>query len=143
MRDELHVERLHQAEQFRTDIADAERTERASDKADAHVIGSLGKTSRRLARELVLDHQFAGQRQHERDDRNRDGPPDPVRRDDQRDIGIGAGLDIDRIIANAEAGDDRKPPALRHAFAPETMREQDQRIEILQLLALDRAGGIR
>ena len=121
------------------DIADAERAERAADQPDAHVVGALGEAGGGLARQPVLDHQLAGQRQHQRDDRDRDRPADAVRRDHQRDPGAGAGLDIDRVVADAEAGDDGEPSALRHALGGEAVGEQDQRVEVLELLGPDRA----
>ena len=61
----------------------------------------------------------------------------------KRDAGLGAGLHIDRIIADAEAGDDAEPAALRDALPPEAMGQQDQRVEILQLSRANRAWRIR
>ena len=49
-----------------------------ADEADAHVIGTPGKARRRFTGELVLDHQLAGQGEHQGDDRNRDRAADAV-----------------------------------------------------------------
>src|SRR5690606_4488381 len=40
------------------------------------------------------------------------------------------------------AGDHRQPTRLRHAFLAETVREQDEGIEVLEQLRLDRAARV-
>ena len=80
--DEVHVERLRQAEHFGADIADAERAERRPTSPTPMMVGALGEAGAALARQPVLDHQLAGQREHQRDDRDGDRPAHAVRRDD-------------------------------------------------------------
>ena len=53
----------------------------------------------------------------------------------QGDVGFRAGRDIDRVIADAEARDDAEPPAFRNALRREAVGQQDQRVEILKLVA--------
>ena len=54
-----------------------------------------------------------------------------------------AGIDVDGVVADAEARDDGEPAALRHALRGEAMGEQDQRVEILELVGPDRIGRLR
>ncbi len=126
---------LRQAEHLGADIADAERAERAADEADAHVLGALARSRpppRGVSLSLIISLPVSASMK--RDDRDRDRAAHAVRRDDQRDARLGAGVDIDRVVADAEAGDDREPSALRHALRGEAMGEQDQRVEVLELL---------
>ena len=67
-----------------------------------------------------------------------DGPAHAVGRDDQGDAGLRAGLDVDGVVADAEAGDDGEAAALRDARRVEAMGEQDQRVEILELFGAQR-----
>ena len=137
-----HVERPGEAEHLGADVADAERAEGAADEADPHVLRAPGVAGGGLAGQPVLDHQLAGQRQHQRQHRGRDRPPDPVRGDDEGDPGPGAGLDVDGVVADAEAGHHREAAALRHALGREAVGEQDQRVEVLELLGAERARGL-
>ena len=68
-----------------------------------------------LAAEPVLDQQLLGQRQDEGEDRDRHRPAHAVGRDAQGDAGLGAGRDVDAVVADAEAGHDREPAVGRHA----------------------------
>ena len=92
-------------------------------RPDAHMVGALGEAARRLARQPVLGQQLAGQRQHEGDDRDGNRAAHAVRRDDQRDAGIRAGIDVDRVVADAETGDQRR--AVR--FSARCRRRNDGR----------------
>ena len=131
-----------QPKKLGADIADADRSERASDEADAHMFAAFGETGRGFARQPVLDHELAGQRQNERDDRNRDRPAHAVRRDDERDPRLRAGLDVDRVVADAEAGDDGEPAVGMDAVLREAVREKDQRVEIRKLVGLHRIARL-
>jgi hypothetical protein len=46
MGDEVHIERLRQAEELGADIADAERSERAANEPDAHVLAAAREAGR-------------------------------------------------------------------------------------------------
>ena len=142
MGDELHPERLQQAEQLGADIADADRAECAPDEADAHMLAPPGKACRTLARQSVLDHQLAGERQHQRDDGHSHRPADAIRRDDEGDAGLGASLDIHGVVADAEAGHHGEPSIGMDALLREAMREEDQGVEIGELVRPDRVRGL-
>ena len=141
MSDEAHVERFRQTKQFGPDIADAEGTERAPDQADAHVVRTFGEACRALACQPILHHELAGQREHQRDDGNRDRAAHPIGRDRHRDPRAGASVEVDRVVSDAEARDDREPRTRGNALCGETMREQYERVEILELVAAQRIGG--
>src|SRR5579872_4200073 len=98
------------------------------------MFAAFGEAGGGFARQPVLDHELAAKRQNKGDDRNRDRPANAVRRDSERDAGPRAGLDIDRVVADAEAGDDSEPAIRVDAAFGEAMREQNQRIEILELV---------
>ena len=68
---------------------------------------------------LSLAAELAGQRQHEGQDRDRDRPAHAVGRGHQSAAVIGAGLDVDGIEADPEAGDDREPAIGREALGPD------------------------
>ena len=119
-----------------------DRSERAPDEADAHVFASFGEAGRGFAGQPVLDHELAGQRQNERDDRNRHRPADAVRRDGKRDPRARAGLHVDRVVADAEAGDDSEPSVRVDAVLREAMRQKNQRVEILELVGLHRIARL-
>jgi hypothetical protein len=55
VRNKVHIERLSQAKQLSADIADADRTERAADETNSHMIAAARKTCCRLARQFILD----------------------------------------------------------------------------------------
>ena len=88
-----------------------------------------------LPRELVLHHQLAGEREDEGDNGDGDGTAHAIGRDGECDVSSRAGGNIHRVIANAEARDDREAAGLRHARRVEAVGQQDQRIEILELVA--------
>ncbi len=104
----LHVERLQQPERLLADIAEADRADPLAGQAVAHVLGALVPAPG--AGDPVLDEQFLRQGQNEGQDDGRDRPAHAVGRDRQHDAGAGAGLDIDRVVADAEARDDLEPP---------------------------------
>ena len=56
---------------------------------------------------------------------------------------FGAGIDVDRVVADAEASDDGEPAAFRHAAGVEAMGQQDQRVEILELVGGQRIAGFQ
>ena len=66
--DQLHVERLDHPEKFGADIPDADRPQRTADETGAHVIASARKSGRPFAGQSIFDHEFAGERENERDD---------------------------------------------------------------------------
>ena len=79
--------------------------------------------------EPVLDQQLLRQREHESDDRHRDGAAHAVRRDDGRDAVLVAGGEIDIVVADAEAGDGGEPVRRwERTSRANAMREQDQRV---------------
>jgi hypothetical protein len=57
-----------------------------------------------------------------------DRPTHAVGGDDQRDAVVGAGLDVDAVVADAEAGHDPEPAVGRDARARELRHEEDQRV---------------
>ena len=126
--DEAHAERCGEAEHLGADIAHAELAQGLADHALAHVVRALGPALRTLAAEPVLDQQLLGQRQDEGQDRDRDRAAHAVGRDAQRDAGLGAGRDVDAVVADAEAGDDGEPAVRRHARLAELRHQQDQRV---------------
>ena len=138
MGDEFHVERLRHAEDLSADITDAERPQRTPNKSNTHMLRALVESVRSLASQRVLGEQFAGQRQHEGDDTHSNRPSHAVGRDDQSDPGIRAGLDVDGVVADAEAGNDSETTASRNARRLEAMCKQDQRVEILKLFGTQR-----
>ena len=66
-----------------------------------------------------------------------------VRRDGERDAGLRAGLDIDSVVADAEAGDDGEAPVRMDAVFRKAVREKDQRVEILKLVGLHRIARLK
>ena len=106
------------------------------------MFASSCKTGRGFPRQPVLDDELAGQRQNERDDRNRDRSAHAVRRDDERDPRLRASLDVDRIVADAEAGDDSEPAIRVDAVLREAVRKKDQRVEIRKLVGLHRIARL-
>ena len=53
-----------------------------------------------------------------------------------------AGLHIDRVVADAEAGDDGEPAVRVDAVLCEAMRKKNQRIEIRELVGLHRIARL-
>ena len=142
MRDKAHVEGLHQAEELGADVPDAKRSERAADKPDAHVLAAAGEARGSFAGQAVLGHELAGQREHQGDDRHRHRTADAVGRDDEGDAGLGARLDVDGVVADTEARDDRKPAVRMDAGALEPRGEKDQGIKFRHLVDADRIARL-
>ncbi len=107
------------------------------------MVRALGETGRPLPRQVVLDQELAGERKHQGDDRDRNRAPYSIWRDDQCNACLGASIDIDRIVADTKTGHGGKPATFRHATGIETVGEQDQRIEILQLFAAQWIVGLK
>ena len=123
-----HAERGREAEHLGADIAHAELAQGLADQALAHVVRALGPAVGTLAAQPVLDQQLLGQRQDEGEDRDRHRPAHAVGRDAEGDAGLGAGRDVDAVVADAEAGDDGEPAVGRHALLREPRHQQDQRV---------------
>ena len=106
------------------------------------MFASPGEAGRAFAGQRVLDHQLAGERQHERDDRDGNRPPHAVRRDHQRDAGSGAGVHVDRVVAHAETRHDGESTVGRNTVLREALGQQNERIEIGELLGSNRVHGL-
>ncbi len=140
MSDVFHVEGFGEAEQFGADIADADGAKRTPHQPDAHMLGTLVEPVGTFAGQAVLGHHLAGQREHEGHDGNRNRPAHAVRRDDQDDARLAAGLDIDIVVADAKARHHAEPAIGMNALPAEARTEKDQGVEIGELIGLDRIG---
>ena len=90
-----------------------------------------------------FDHELAAESQNERDDRNRDRPAHAIRSDDERDARPRAGVHIDRVVADAEAGDDGEATVRVDALFREAVREKNQRVEIRELVGFQRIARLK
>src|SRR6185312_9749261 len=133
VRDELHVEGLQQAKYFGADVADTERAESAAYQPDTHVVRPARIAGGGLPGQAVLDHDLAGQRQHEGEDRDGDGPAYAVGCYDERDARVRASLGVDGVVSDAETRDHAEAAAFRNALRTKAMRQQYQRVEIFEL----------
>src|SRR3974390_8034 len=97
---ETHVERLGEAKNFRSDVADADRTEHPADPTDPVMVEAPIEAPDSLPRQLVLDEKPAAERKEKGDGRNRDRTPYAVRRGHKGDPSLGAGGHIDVVVAD-------------------------------------------
>lgn len=104
------------------------------------MVDAVRETVRPFACQPVLGHELAGERQHQRDDRDRDRTAHAVGRDGERDSGLRAGLGVDIVVADAEARDEAEAPVGMDALGREARHQQDERVDIRHLRRRDRAG---
>jgi hypothetical protein len=123
---QVHPKGGGQAEYFGADIAHAELAERLADEAGAHELAAARPARGPLAAQPVFDQELLRQGEHEGDDRDGHGPAHPVGRDDERNGVVGAGVHIDAVVADAEAGDEAERVAGRDRGGGEAGHQQDQ-----------------
>ena len=107
------------------------------------MLAPAGEARRAFAGQRVLDYQLPGERQYEGDDRDGDRPPHTVGRYHHCDTSLGAGLDVDRVVADAETRHDGQSAVRRDAVRRETLDQENERIEINELLGADRVHGLK
>ena len=110
MGDELHVERLQQPEQLGADIADADRAERAADQADAHMLAACAQSRRgpsRVSRSLIISLPVSARMKVRIETATGRRTPSGVMT--RAMPALRAGLDVDGVVADAEARDDGEP----------------------------------
>jgi hypothetical protein len=121
-----HAEGGGEAENLGADIADADRAERAPGQAHADVVELLRPAAG--AGQPVLDQELLRQGQDEGDDHGRDRPAHAVGRQGHQHAVRGAGRNVDRVVAHAEArhelealartGEARRGHAAQHHAQP-------------------------
>src|SRR6476660_4057450 len=125
MRDEAHAERLGETKNLRSDIADANRSEHPADQSDPIMIEALIESTRALPREVVFDEQPAAERKEEGNGRDSDWATYAVRSSHEGNPSVGAGGDVDAIVADADLGDQAEPTVRRNALARKAWKEQN------------------
>ena len=133
MPDDLHLERLDQTHGLGPDIAEPDHAQGPSAQPEAHVIDLLRPADRPAARQPILDQQLAGDRQDHGDQRGRHGTAHGLRRDRQCDAGVAAGLGVDGVVADAEAGHEGEAPARPGALCCEALAVHDDGVELRQV----------
>ena len=142
MGDELHVERLGQAEQLGADIADAERAQGAADQAEPMCWARRLKPSgpSRVRRSLIVSLPVSASISAMIDTATGRRTPSGV-----MTSGIpasGQGIDVDIVIADAEAGDHGEAAVGMDAVGGEARGQQDQCVEIGELVGTQAVGRL-
>ena len=127
MGDEAHVEGAGEAEQLGPDIAHANRAQGPAHESNAVVHGLLGPDFRSAARDAVLNEELAGKREDESQDRQRNRSPDPVRRDNCRDVVGAARGQVHVVVAGAETRRQRRAAIGSKAVGARAWRQKNQR----------------
>jgi hypothetical protein len=102
-----HVERARHAQQLAADAARAHHAQRAPGQAHAHVVHPLVPPPG--AREAVLQHQLAGEREDERQRDRRHRTRHRPRRVRDDDAGARHGRHVHRVVADPVPRDDAQP----------------------------------